>query len=86
MPGAVNRRVCTIYKEKHPAGLHGYQHPRKGKLEDSSTNSNKNSMTCATTKMNSRIVSMCIVPVKVKHVHSGKEIQTYAMLDCCTGQ
>ena len=86
MPGAVNRRVCTIYKEKHPAGLHGYQRPRKGKLEDSSTNSNKNSMTCATTKMNSRIKSMCIVPVKVKHVHSGKEIQTYAMLDCCTGQ
>ena len=41
-------------------------------------------MTCATTKMNSRVVIMCIVPVKVRHVHSGKEIQTYAMLDCCS--
>ena len=78
------RRVCTICKEKHPTGLHGYKHPRKGKLEDNSTNSNKNSMTCATAKMNSRVVSMCIVPVKVRHVHSGKEIQTYAMLDCCS--
>ena len=78
------RRVCTICKEKHPTGLHGYKHPRKGKLEDNSTNSNKNSMTCATTKMNSRVVSTCIVPVKVRHVHSGKEIQTYAMLDCCS--
>ena len=27
---------------------------------------------------------MCIVPVKVRHVHSGKEIQTYAILDCCS--
>ena len=78
------RRVCTICKEKHPTGLHGYKHPRKGKLEDSSTNSNENSMTCATTRMNSRVVSMCIVPVKVRYVHSGKEIQTYAMLDCCS--
>ena len=34
--------------------------------------------------MNSRVVSTCIVPVKVRHVHSGKEIQTYAMLDCCS--
>ena len=41
-------------------------------------------MTCATSKMKSGIVSMCIVPVKVRHVHSGKEIQTYAMLDCFT--
>ena len=41
-------------------------------------------MTCATTKMKSRVVSMCIVPVKVRHVHSGREIQTYAMLDCCS--
>ena len=41
-------------------------------------------MTCATTKMESRLVSMCIVPVKVRHVHSGREIQTYAMLDCCS--
>ena len=38
-------------------------------------------MTCATTKMKSRVVSICIVPVKVRHFHSGKKIQTYAMLD-----
>ena len=76
------RRVCTICKEKHPTGLHGYKHPRKSKLGDNSTNSNENSMTCATTKVESRVVSMCIVPVKVRHVHSGREIQRYAMLDC----
>ena len=78
------RRVCAICKEKHATGLHGYKHPRKGKLEDNSTNSNENSTISAKTKMKSRVVSMCIVPVKVRHVHSGKEIQTYAMLDCCS--
>ena len=46
------RRVCTVCKEKHPTGLHEYKHPRKGKLEDYSTNSNESSMTYATTKMN----------------------------------
>ena len=34
--------------------------------------------------MKSRVVSMCIVLVKVRHVHSRKEIQTYAVLDCCS--
>ena len=76
-------RVSKICKEKHPTGLRGYKHPRKGKLEDNSTNSNENSMACATTKMKSRVVSMGIVPVKVRHVHSGNEFQTYAMLGCC---
>ena len=41
-------------------------------------------MTCAATKTHSRVVSMCIVPVKVRHVRSRKEIQTYAVLDCCS--
>ena len=27
------RRVCTICKEKHPTGLHGYKHPRKADWE-----------------------------------------------------
>ena len=41
-------------------------------------------MTCATTKMKSRVVTMCIVPIKVRYVHSRKEMHTYAMLDCCS--
>ena len=32
--------------------------------------------------MKSRVVSMCIVPVKERYFHSGKEIQTYVMLNC----
>ena len=27
-------------------------------------------------------MSMCIVPAKLRHVRYGKEIQTYAMIDC----
>ena len=41
-------------------------------------------MTCATTKMKSRVVTMCIVPIKVRYVHSRKEMHTYVMLDCCS--
>ena len=79
------RRVCTICTEKHPAGSHGYNHPRKSKLGDDSNKSNENSMTCATAEMKkSRVVSMCIVPVKVRHAHSGKQIHTFARLDCCS--
>ena len=52
------RRVCTICKEKHRTGLYGNKHPRKSKLGDNSTNSNENSMTCASTKMKSRVVSI----------------------------
>ena len=47
-------------------------------------NSNEKSIIYATTKMESRVVIMCVVPVKVRHVHSGKEIRTYAMLYCWT--
>ena len=47
-------------------------------------NSNENSLISATTKMESRVVIMCVVPVKVRHVHSRKEINTYAMLYCCS--
>ena len=42
----------------------------------------ESSMTFATTEMKSRVVSMYIVPFKVRNVDSGKEIQTYAVLGC----
>ena len=46
-------------------------------------NSNEKSIIYATTKMESRVVIMCVLPVKVRHVHSRKEIHTYAILYCC---
>ena len=40
-------------------------------------------MTWATTKMKTRVVNTCILPVKVRHVHCGKEMHIYSVLDCC---
>ena len=38
------------------------------------------SLACATTKMKSSVVSIC-VPVKIKYKKFKKELKTYAMLD-----
>ena len=40
-------------------------------------------LACATTTMKSNIVSMCVVPVKVKCNQSENQLKTYALLDCC---
>ena len=71
--GCKQKRVCTICKERDPAGLHRYKHPRNSKLGDHNNNSNENSMTYERTNLESRVASMCMVPVKVRHVQSGKE-------------
>ena len=34
--------------------------------------------------MTSNVVSMCVVPVKIKHNKSRKMLKTYTMLDCCS--
>ena len=40
-------------------------------------------LTCATTKLKSKVVSLCVVPVKIKCSNSKKEFRSDAMLDCC---
>ena len=45
---------------------------------------NNGSLACATAKMKSNVVSMCVVPVKIKCNKSRKELKPYAMLDCCS--
>ena len=81
--GCKQKSVCTIYKERHPADLHRHKHSRNSKLGDYNNNSNENSMTCERTNMESRVVSMCMVPVKVRRsLWKGKH--TYAMSDCCS--
>ena len=79
------RRVCDTCGEKHPTGLHGYKGSKKNKDADGG-NSQKsdNTLARATTRLKSKVVSMCVVPVKVKCSNSKKEFRTYAMLDCCS--
>ena len=43
-------------------------------------------MKCASTtaKSGSKVINMCIVPVKIKHEDSKEMVTTYAMLDNCS--
>ena len=41
-------------------------------------------MKCASINTYSDVVSMCIVPVRVKRKDSVNEVQTYALLDICS--
>ena len=41
-------------------------------------------MKCNSSSIESKIISMCVVPVKVNHSKSKKEFSTYAMLDNCS--
>ena len=77
------RPVCDICSERHPTGLHGYKASKKNRTGDGNdSGKNNGSLACATTKMKSNVVSMCVVPVKIKCNKSRKELKTYAMLDC----
>ena len=57
----------------------------EGNLKSSIAGFN-NDLKCAsmTGKTESKVISMCIVPVKVKHEDSKDTITTYAMLDNCS--
>ena len=77
------RRVCDICSERHPNGLHGYKTSKKNRTSDGNDyGKNNGSLACATTKMKSNVVSMCVVPVKIKCNKSRKELKTHAMFDC----
>jgi len=48
-------------------------------------NENENQdFNCATVNTKSEIISMCVVPVIVRHKFSNRMIKTYAMLDTCS--
>ena len=79
------RRVCDICRERHPTGLHGYKASKKNRTGDGNdSGKNNGSLACAATKMTSNVLSMCVVPVKIKCSKSRKVLETYAMLDCCS--
>ena len=74
------RRVCDACGAKHPTGLHGYKGSKINKEVDGGNSQKSNSnLACATAKLKSKVVSMCVVPVKVKNSNVKKEIRTHAM-------
>ena len=90
------RRTFMICKQSHPAGLHRYLPKKKQPKVTSdpkdgvSPVDNKKLMTsnfaemdikCNSSSMESKIISMCVVPVKISHSKSKKEFSVYAVLD-----
>ena len=86
------RRTCKICAGKHPTGLHGFKLKRKGDYSFDDNNAseivksncaNISNTQCAAIG-SGQVISMCVVPVKVQHKESNKEIITFAMLDTCS--
>ena len=71
-----NKRKCAICNEAHPTGLHGYQ--RKKKPPDEKQNKAVN-VNCS--KLQSEVISLNVVPVKITHPSSSVEIFKKALLD-----
>ena len=93
------RRTCKICKQFRPTGLQGYL-PKKKRpkvtndpKDDVLPIHNKKLMTSNFAEMNikcnswnieSKIINICVVPVKVSHSKSKKEFSVYAMLNHCS--
>ena len=82
------RRNCKICLAKHPTGLHGYKIRRKDDSKDGYDPGKTAKNNCANIKnvqcesvRTGEVLSMCVVPVKVWHKNSDKEIMMFAMLD-----
>ena len=91
------RLTCSSCKENHPTPLHGYTPNNKSKADGNQTGDGggnlknnfagfSNDLKCAsmTGKTESKVISMCIVPVMVKHEYGKVMITTYAMLGNCS--
>ena len=87
-----------VCKQCHATGLHGYLPKKKEHKVTSDPKdgvppvNNKKLMTsnfaemdikCNSSSIESKIISMCVLPVKVSHSKSKKEFSTYAVLDNC---
>ena len=89
--------TCSSCKGSHSTPLHGYTPNKKSKIDGNQTVNGEgnlknnfagfnNDLQCAsmTGKTGSKVTSMCIVPVKVKHGDGKDMITTYTMLDNCS--
>ena len=87
----LNYRICS---GGHPTAMHGCVPKRKRDArDDQRSNENDESVsnsfadlkTLSTVeKHQTKVISMCIVPVKVRTVAHGKDVLTYSMLDNCS--
>ena len=87
-----NKRLnCRTCSGGHPTAIYGYVPKRK--VDDQRSNENDESVTnsladvrilSTVVKHQNKMISMCIVHVKVRDAAQGKDVLTYAMLDNCS--
>ena len=83
-------RKCRDCDGKHPTILHGLQLKKNDKSKSEKEirkkevdKADSTGLTCASTKMN-QVISISVVPVKVRSKLSNTEVRTWAMLDNCS--
>ena len=86
----LRRRIFCLCKENYPTGLYGYKPKSKESVAETSQSSEEKSTesgrktACASTTIQEDVISMCVVPVKVKHKDPNFAYSTFAMLDNCS--
>ena len=87
-----NGRVCKVCQGKHLSGLHGYKMKIKKTSDDDTYKAGEQpeamKNNCAGIKnvatVVGEIISMCVVPVRLRHRNSQKEVKTFTLLDSCS--
>ena len=82
-----SRRSCKVCNGKHVRTLHGYLRKKTAINKDKGLTDhgkNQEGVKCASGKTGTDVVSMCVVPIKVKYCNSGKVLETQALLDSCS--
>ena len=84
------RRLCKVCNGKHPTALHGYIRKKVDNTQhqcnsDASEERKDGEVAeCASLNTGMEVISMCVVPVKLRHGDSGKTLKTCALLDSCS--
>ena len=75
---------------KHSTTLHGYirkkadNTPHQFNSEASEERKDGEVVACASLNTGMEVISVCVVPVKLRHGDSGKTLKSYALLDSCS--
>ena len=87
-----NRKVCKVCQGKHPSGLHSYKMKNKKRSDDDKDKTGEQlgamKSNCAGIKNAATVVgefiSLCVIPVILRHCNSQKEVNTFTLLDSCS--
>ena len=83
----LSRISCKVCNEKHVTTLQGYLRKTAARNSDKGLThdgENQESVRYASVNTGTDVISMCVVPIKVQYVNSGKVLETHALSDSCS--